>query len=250
VSDFKDDEFVVYDVSQQRLRYLVEFSVPGDEVKTEEHVLTDMPGVDVDMQNIPDVTENVPLNINLDDIQNIRDPLSKVKAGLLGSGDAEVPLQSVHVRAKLLDLAAQVVVLQAYHNDSTVPIEAKYVFPLDDMAAVCGFEAFINGKHIIGEVKEKEQAHREYREAISKGHGAYLMDEETPDVFTVSVGNLPPDANVLIKITYVAELAVEGEHIVFCLPGSVAPWKKQAALDEIIQTDVETITVKESSKGY
>ncbi len=45
---------------------------------------------------------------------------------------------------------------------------------------VCGFEAFINGKHIMGEVKEKEQAHREYREAISKGHGAYLMDEETP----------------------------------------------------------------------
>ena len=49
-------------------------------------------------------------------------------------------------------------------------------------AAVCGFEAFINGKHIVGEVKEKEQAHREYKEAISKGHGAYLMDEdeETP----------------------------------------------------------------------
>ena len=45
---------------------------------------------------------------------------------------------------------------------------------------VCGFEAFINGKHIVGEVKEKEQAHREYRQAISEGHGAYLMDEETP----------------------------------------------------------------------
>lgn len=45
---------------------------------------------------------------------------------------------------------------------------------------VCGFEAFINGKHIVGEVKEKEQAHKEYREAISQGHGAYLMDEETP----------------------------------------------------------------------
>lgn len=93
----------------------------------------------------------------------------------------------------------QVVVLQSYKNNSSVPIEAKYVFPLDDMAAgkhtftirpvlfhdnetfsVCGFEAFINGKHIIGQVKEKEQAHKEYREAITKGHGAYLMDEETP----------------------------------------------------------------------
>ena len=44
------------------------------------------------------------------------------------------------------------VVLQAYTNQSRVAIEAKYVFPLDDMAAVCGFEAFINGKHIIGQV--------------------------------------------------------------------------------------------------
>lgn len=48
------------------------------------------------------------------------------------------------------------------------------------LQTVCGFEAFINGKHIVGQVKEKEQAHREYKEAISKGHGAYLMDEETP----------------------------------------------------------------------
>jgi poly [ADP-ribose] polymerase len=73
-------------------------------------------------------------------------------------------------------------VLQEYENNSKNPLEAKYVFPLGDLAAVCGFEAFINGKHIIGEVKEKEQAHKEYKKAISEGHGAYLMDqdEETP----------------------------------------------------------------------
>ena len=61
----------------------------------------------------------------------------------------------------------------------------------------------------------------------------------------MSVGNLPPGATVLIKITYVAELAVEGENIVFSLPGSVAPWKKEAALDETTQTDVEKVKVKE-----
>jgi len=73
-------------------------------------------------------------------------------------------------------------VLQSYTNENNSSIEAKYVFPLDDQAAVCGFEAFINGKHIVGEVKEKEQAHKEYKEAISQGHGAYLMDQdkETP----------------------------------------------------------------------
>ena len=45
----------------------------------------------------------------------------------------------------------QVVVLQEYSNDLNTSIEAKYVFPLEEGAVVCGFEAFINGKHIIGQ---------------------------------------------------------------------------------------------------
>lgn len=61
----------------------------------------------------------------------------------------------------------------------------------------------------------------------------------------MSVGNLPPGASVLIKITYVAELVVEGENIVFTLPGSVAPWKQEVALDETTQIDVEKIKIKE-----
>ncbi len=61
----------------------------------------------------------------------------------------------------------------------------------------------------------------------------------------MSVGNLPPGASVLIKITYVVELAVEGENIVFSLPGSVAPWKQEAALDASTQSDVEKVKVKD-----
>jgi len=46
-----------------------------------------------------------------------------------------------------------VVIFQKYTNQSFVPIEAKYVFPLEDSVAVCGFEAFINGKHVVGQVR-------------------------------------------------------------------------------------------------
>lgn len=51
------------------------------------------------------------------------------------------------------------------------------VFPVDENSAVCGFEAYINGKHVIGQLKLKEQAHTEYQKAIDEGHGAYLLDE-------------------------------------------------------------------------
>ena len=81
-----------------------------------------------------DEDENI-LNITTSDIENVEDPLDKVKPGLRFEGDSLVPLQSVHIRAKLLDLCAKVVVMQVYNNSSSKPIEAKYVFPLDDMAA-------------------------------------------------------------------------------------------------------------------
>ncbi|CAG5135718.1 unnamed protein product, partial [Candidula unifasciata] len=231
-SEFENDEFVVYSVNQQRIRYLVEFTMHTD-------IVTPLKRADtVDSSNICEIVEKTSLN----DVTGIADPMAKVKPGLIGTGGKEVELRCVHVRAKLVDLAAQVVVLQEYYNNSHQAIEAKYVFPLDDAAAVCGFEAFINGKHIIGEVKEKEVAHKEYKQAISEGHGAYLMDqdEETPDMFTVSVGNLPPRACVLIKITYVAELQIEDEKISFLLPAAVAPWKEESALKLSTQDELES----------
>ncbi|KAL3858028.1 hypothetical protein ACJMK2_012644 [Sinanodonta woodiana] len=242
-SQFEDNEYAVFSAEQQCIRYVVEFSMTGD-------TITPFP------QNLIAATVESPAadlsqrmsDIDITDVKNIQDPLSKVKAGLQGTGKESVPLKSVHVRAKMLDLVAHVVVLQYYHNSSDTPIEAKYVFPLDDSAAVCGFEAFINGKHIVGEVKEKSKARKEYKEAIEKGHGAYLMEEETPDVFSVSVGNLPPNSDVLIKITFITELQVSGDNVCFYLPSSVAPWLKDAALAQEKQESLHSVKIKDNKR--
>lgn len=57
------------------------------------------------------------------------------------------------------------------------PIEAIYVFPIDDHAAVCEFEANIDGKIITGIVKPKNEAKEKYDKAVKKGHGAYLLEQ-------------------------------------------------------------------------
>lgn len=54
-------------------------------------------------------------------------------------------------------------------------------------------------------------------------------------MFTISVGNLPPSATVLIKVTFVSELIVMDGSILFSLPGSVAPWQESAALNQTTQ---------------
>ena len=97
------------------------------------------------------------------------------------------------------------------------------MFPLDEGAAVCGFEAVIDGTLVVGEVKEREDAFRMYDDAMERGDGAYLLDEERPDVFQASVGNLPPGKEVLLRLTYVTELAVAGNGLRFTIPTTVSP---------------------------
>uniref|UniRef100_A0A8P4GML0 Poly [ADP-ribose] polymerase n=1 Tax=Dicentrarchus labrax TaxID=13489 RepID=A0A8P4GML0_DICLA len=221
-SEFEDDEYVVYSPDQVKLKYVVQFSIEGDELKEFSPAITTSAEPCLPSSDQGDANKTC-FCTDFD-----------VTAGLLDSSGQQLPLQAVHVKCKLMDLLSQVIIFQKYTNLSSVPIEAKYVFPLDDSAAVCGFEAFINGKHVVGQVKEKEKARKEYKQAIERGHGAYLMDQDAPDVFTISVGNLPPGATVLIKVTFVSELIVRDGSILFSLPGSVAPWQESAALCSIL----------------
>ena len=69
----------------------------------------------------------------------------------------------------------------------------------------------------------REEAFAAYDDAIAEGHGAFLLDEERPDVFTASIGNLASGAEVQIELTYVAELPLEDDSIRFTLPTTVSP---------------------------
>ena len=67
------------------------------------------------------------------------------------------PLAGVSIDAEISNVCARVTVTQRYVNRESTPIEAVYVFPLDEGAAVCGFEAIIDGTLVVGEVKERER---------------------------------------------------------------------------------------------
>ncbi|KAF0469433.1 von willebrand domain-containing protein [Gigaspora margarita] len=137
-----------------------------------------------------------------------------------------VPLQNVSVEANIVDMIAETTVCQTYKNVEQNTIEAIYKFPLHEAAAVCGFEAEIDGKRKVkGVVKEAKQAAKEYDEAIQQGHGAYLLEEQHPDIFQCSIGNITAGQTVVIRITYVTELKhdAETESIRFVFPTAIAP---------------------------
>ncbi|XP_036005703.1 von Willebrand factor A domain-containing protein 5A isoform X9 [Fundulus heteroclitus] len=146
--------------------------------------------------------------------------------GLLTDRKEPVPLKSIEVQLEVKDHVATVVSTLNYENKEDKPLEAVFVFPLPGDAAVCHFSAQIGQTHIVAEVKEKQQALEEYDDALSSGQQAFLLEEsdQSPDIFSLSVGSLPPGESASIRLEYVTELAVQADDgLRFCLPAVLNP---------------------------
>lgn len=150
--------------------------------------------------------------------------LSADKASALASSDGSpVPLLGVSVSARVFGAHARVVLRQRYQNREARAIEAVYTFPVPSEAALVGFAMEAAGRRIEAEVKEREAAFRAYDEALSRGHGAALLEEERRNVFTASVGNLLPGEETVIEVEYVEPLAADEGALRFVIPTLVAP---------------------------
>ncbi|TDH15144.1 hypothetical protein EPR50_G00028040 [Perca flavescens] len=146
--------------------------------------------------------------------------------GLVTSKKEPVPLKSVEVELEVRDHVATVVSTLNYENKEDKPLEAVFVFPLPGDAAVCHFSAKIGQTEIVAEVKEKQKAREEYDDALSSGQQAFLLEEsdQSPDIFSLSVGSLRPGESASIRLEYVTELAVQAdEGLRFCLPAVLNP---------------------------
>lgn len=133
----------------------------------------------------------------------------KMRCGLtcLNTG-ASVPLKEVQNIALIGASLVHVDSNLQYVNETNTPIEANFTFPLDTGSAVYRFEAEVNGRLLIAECQEKQQARDTYQQAVNTGHTAVLLEEhqDTDDVFVCRIGNLPPFQKAILKICYVSEL--------------------------------------------
>ncbi|UCF37441.1 MAG: hypothetical protein JSU96_00795 [Acidobacteriota bacterium] len=136
---------------------------------------------------------------------------------------ALVPLTGVEVDAEIAGRSSRVKISQKFCNREKVPVEAVYKFPLTEAASICGFRARVGEKVIEGNIEEREKAFEKYDEALEAGHGGYLLDEERPNIFTLSVGNLNPGAEAVLEIEYVTLLETHGREVRFSLPTTISP---------------------------
>eukprot|EP00026_Physarum_polycephalum_P002556 Phypoly_transcript_02563.p1 GENE.Phypoly_transcript_02563~~Phypoly_transcript_02563.p1 ORF type:complete len:905 (+),score=178.71 Phypoly_transcript_02563:1-2715(+) len=156
-----------------------------------------------------------------------------------------IPLTGVEVRSKVVDMCAEVTLVQRYENIEDVPIEATYVFPLEERASVSSFYAIVDGKKVMGKLFEKEKAKDTYEDAIASGNSAYMLEQEedAPNSFKTSIGNLPPKSEVVISIVYITDLQFNSDQkLEFIIPTNT-----KAFPDGVVNRRFATPTVKNDS---
>ncbi len=137
--------------------------------------------------------------------------------------EVPVPLKHTSVVGKIDGYIATVDVTQQFQNPYDSKIEAVYVFPLPDNAAVNEFVMTVGDRKIRGIIREREQAEQIYSEARAQGHVASLLTEERPNVFTQKVANIEPGKQIDINIRYFNTLQYDDGAYEFVFPMVVGP---------------------------
>ena len=128
--------------------------------------------------------------------------------------DATITVSGIVARAR---------VRQRFVNPSELWLEGVYVFPLPEDAAVDRFRLIVDDRVVEGQIQEREQARRTYETAKQAGQRAGLVEQERPNIFTVSVANLAPGKAISVELEYQQPIVPTDGRYAVRFPMVVAP---------------------------
>ena len=164
-----------------------------------------------------------------------------------------VPLEKISVDVKIKGSTGSIQSNFTYFNKGENPIEAAFVFPLEDRFSVCGFQVKVEDRIIKGKVVDEDKAWDIYDDAISAGQTAFRLQAShgSSDVFKISVGNLPSKASAEIHMECIGALKISRDgSISFTLPIVMNPRYSRESHTNEIKTDNTNLTVNPPGALY
>ncbi len=154
-------------------------------------------------------------------------------------GDPSVdhlPLKDTRVDISVSGVIADVKVRQIYRNEGARPINASYVFPASTRAAVYSMRMQLGNEIIVAKIKEREQAKQEFEKAKEEGKSASLLEQQRPNVFSMSLANIMPQEQVEIELRY-TELLIPTDNVYELVFPTVVGPRYQSPQDKNKQED-------------
>lgn len=151
----------------------------------------------------------------------------------------ELALKKVKITGNVIGKFGSFEIEQVYKNNTKDVLEVGYTFPIVETATVVGFEINVGDKVLKGKCKEKGEAKKEYQKNIVKGNSAYMMEQETNNIFKISVGKIDRDEEVKVKIQYIDKFEIIDNKIQVLMPTLVTPRYKSNITDKLVYGKVD-----------
>jgi Ca-activated chloride channel family protein len=133
------------------------------------------------------------------------------------------PTLQTEASFRVSGVIARASVRQRFRNGTDGWVEGVYVFPLPENAAVDHLRMRVGEREIEGQIRERQQAKREYERAKSEGKKASLVEQERPNIFTTSVANLGPGEELVVEIEFQQTLRFDEGEVRLRFPLVVGP---------------------------
>ena len=133
------------------------------------------------------------------------------------------PLRRTDVHARVVGVTVVTTIEQVFENPLTEPVDAVYVFPLGDRAAVSAYRIEIGARTIEGVIQRKAEARATYEAARTTGHTAALLEQRTANVFSQRLANLAPGAQIKVRFEVSEPLTIRDGQLELIVPLTVGP---------------------------
>ncbi|WP_199245574.1 VIT domain-containing protein [[Phormidium] sp. ETS-05] len=152
-----------------------------------------------------------------------RSPRQQGGVFIQGKNNLTLPLKHTEVKAQITGNLARVEVMQTFANELPEPLEAIYLFPLPDEAAINSMEIHIGSRLIKGTIVNREEAKKLYAQYIREWRTSSLLEQERDNIFTQSIANIRPGEQIKVTISYTEQLKFSHGNYEFVFPMVVCP---------------------------
>ena len=122
---------------------------------------------------------------------------------VIGGRAVELPLMKTDLSAEIEGDLATVTVVQSFLNPAQAPVNATYLFPLPEEAAVYGMEMRTGDEVVTAVIHRREEARATYEAAKAEGRNAALLNQLRPNIFSQEIANLMPGKPITVTLRYV-----------------------------------------------
>ena len=133
------------------------------------------------------------------------------------------PVLKTKVDIKVTGIVARTKLTQTFKNVGENWVNALYVFPLPENAAVDHLLMTVGERKIEGKIKEKTEAKKIYLQAKAQGKKASLVTQQRPNMFSNSIANIGPGETIEVSIEYQQKLNFDQQQYSLRFPMTFTP---------------------------